>query len=139
MSGLKTDKTLILLRGLPGSGKTTLAHLLSENGLYPIVSIDDYFTDEKGDYNFEFSENHKAYKSAVDRVEAMMDLGNEKIIVHNVFSMDWEMEPYFKAASSHGYTVFVATVENYHDGQNSHGVSAEQLEKMAEKFKVKLL
>jgi predicted AAA+ superfamily ATPase len=36
-------KALILLRGLPGAGKSTLAKLLSENGKYPVFSIDDYF------------------------------------------------------------------------------------------------
>ena len=56
------QKSLIVLRGLPGSGKTTLANLLSENKKYPVFSIDDYFTDEKGKYHFKFDENHLAYK-----------------------------------------------------------------------------
>ncbi|HAA00102.1 MAG TPA: AAA family ATPase, partial [Flavobacteriales bacterium] len=42
---------LILLRGLPGAGKTTLAKLLSEEK-WPCYSVDDFFTDEKtGDYS----------------------------------------------------------------------------------------
>jgi hypothetical protein len=49
------------------------------------------------------------------------------------------MEPYFKLAAEHGYTVFVATIERRHTGTNSHGVSDEQLRKMAEKFKVVLM
>jgi hypothetical protein len=53
--------------------------------------------------------------------------------------MDWELEPYFKLASQFNYSLFVVTVENYHGKQNTHGVSEEQLQKMAEKYKVKLL
>jgi hypothetical protein len=53
--------------------------------------------------------------------------------------MDWELEPYFKLASEFKYALFVVTVENYHGKQNTHGVSEEQLQKMAEKYKAKLL
>ncbi len=39
--------SIILIRGLPGSGKSSLARLLSENGKYPVFSIDDYFMDKE--------------------------------------------------------------------------------------------
>ncbi|EMP07134.1 AAA domain protein [Leptospira interrogans serovar Pyrogenes str. 200701872] len=44
---MNEEKSLILLRGLPGAGKSRLAKLLSENGKYPVFSVDDYFTDSK--------------------------------------------------------------------------------------------
>lgn len=131
--------SLIILRGLPGAGKTTLARLLSENGLYPVISIDDYFTDEHGQYNFVFADNHKAYQQAIDKTAEAMQAGASKIFLHNVFSLEWEMEPYFKLAAEYGYHVHIATVENWHGGVNKHEISREQLLKMAEKFKVKLL
>lgn len=130
---------LILLRGLPGAGKSTLAKLLSENGKYPVFSIDSYFTNEKGEYNFKFDENHKAYKACEQLTFEAMQNNIPKIFVDNTFTLDWEIEPYFKLASKTNYQVHVVTVENYHGSQNIHDVSKEQLSKMAEKYKVKLM
>jgi predicted kinase len=130
--------SLIILRGLPGSGKSTLAKELSEEGKYPVFSVDDYFTDEKGIYNFQFEKNHLAYKACEENVKQCMLKGMSKIFVDNVFSLEWEMEPYFKLASENNYKVFVATVENRHRSSNIHQVSDEQVKKMAEKYKVVL-
>jgi predicted kinase len=132
--------SLILLRGLPGSGKSTLAQVLSENNMYPVFSVDDYFTDETtGEYVFNFSDNHLAYKQCEQLTKDAMQQKIPKVIIHNTFTMDWEMEPYFKLASVFKYALFVVTVENYHGHENTHSVSEEQLQKMADKYKVKLL
>ena len=132
-------KTLLLLRGLPGSGKSTLAESLSENGKYPVFSIDSYFTHPAtGNYTFEFDKNHLAYNQCMEKTKAAMQTGDSKIIVDNTFTMDWEMEPYFKLASEFNYRLFVVTVENYHGSKNIHDISEEQLQKMAAKYKVKL-
>lgn len=134
-----TEFSLILLRGLPGSGKTTLAKILSENNTFPVFSVDDYFTNEStGEYIFNFQNNHLAYKQCEDLSRDAMKQKITKIIVHNTFTMDWELEPYFKLAKELNYNLFVVTVENYHKNKNTHGVSDEQLQKMAEKYKVKL-
>ena len=130
---------LILLRGLPGSGKTTLAKVLSENNTYPVFSVDDYFTNEiTGEYLFNFQNNHLAYKQCEMLTKDAMLQSISKVIVHNTFTMEWELDPYFKLASSYNYLLFVVTVENYHKQKNVHEVSDEQLQKMAEKYKVKL-
>ncbi len=134
------SKSLILLRGLPGSGKSTLAKVLSEGGKYPVLSIDDYFTNaETGEYKFEFDKNHLAYKSCEERTKVFMEKGAEKIFLDNTFTLEWEMEPYFKMAATFDYRVFVVTVENRHGSENTHDISKEQLKKMAEKYKVVLI
>ena len=132
--------SLIILRGLPGAGKTTLAKLLSENNKWPIFSIDSYFTDPvTNEYNFQFENNHLAYKNCEEQTKTAMENKTEKIFIDNVFSLDWEIEPYFKLASIYNYSVFVVTVENYHSNKNSHSISDEQLKKMAAKYKIKLI
>jgi predicted kinase len=129
---------LIILRGLPGSGKTTLASVLSEGGTYPVFSVDDYFTDENGHYEFRFQENHLAYKQCEEGVRTAMQQGAPKIILHNTFTMEWEMEPYFKLASEHDYRLHVLTVENRHGSANVHDIPEEHIERMRAKYVVNL-
>ncbi len=129
-------KSLILLRGLPGSGKSTFAAVLSEENKYPVFSIDSYFTDESGNYNFIHTDNHLAYKACENQTEEQLAGGTKKVIVDNTFTLEWEMEPYFKMANNYDYRVFVLTVENRHSGKNIHEISEEQIEKMRQKFRV---
>lgn len=132
-------KALILLRGLPGSGKTSLANLLSEKGKYPVFSIDNYFTNpESGEYKFEFSKNYLAYKECEENAESALRNGIEKVFIDNTFTLEWELEIYFKLATKYHYQLHVITVENYHNSKNIHHVSDEQISKMAAKYKIKL-
>lgn len=135
---MKQAQHLILLRGLPGAGKTAFARLISEHNCYPFYSVDDYFTDEKGIYNFRFEENYKAYEQCLQDTEKGIIAAHAKIIVHNTFTLSWEMEPYFALAKKYQLILHVLTMEHYHDGVNAHGVSNEQLKKMADKYQVKL-
>ena len=134
----KNNHSILLIRGLPGSGKSTLARTLSEQGKYPVYSVDDYFTDPQGNYKFEHLENYKAYNQCRDNAEQSMIRKEPKIFIDNTFTLDWEMKPYFELAEKYEYDIFVVTVENYHDGKNVHGISEEQVQKMKEKYKVRL-
>jgi predicted kinase len=138
MNELFTEKNLILIRGLPGSGKTSFAELLVKHSNACSYSVDDYFTTENGEYRFEFDKNHLAYKQCENNTEAAMQQGKPIIVVHNTFVYDWEMEPYLKLASTFNYRLFVLTTEKYHDRANTHAVTEEQIRKMAEKYLVKL-
>lgn len=133
------QNSIILLRGLPGSGKSTLAKVLSEYGKYPVHSVDSYFTNESGEYNFEFDKNYIAYKNCEEQTRKSLANKIEKIFVDNTFTIEWEMEPYYKLASEFNYALFIITVENRHGGKNIHNINEEQIEKMSEKYKVVLL
>lgn len=135
-------KVLTLLRGLPGSGKSTFANFIWNSGV--ICEADQYFVDENGNYNFDGSKIKDAHKWCRDKVEKMMK-DNEangqyypEIVVSNTFTQEWEMEEYYKLAEKYGYTVFSIIVENRHGGANEHGVPADKLEAMRNRFQIKL-
>jgi predicted kinase len=137
---MENFNSLILIRGLPGSGKSTLAKLLAQEGDFPVFSIDDYFTDPVTDeYIFDPHKNYLAYNQCQEKTEDCLKKGIKKIFIDNTFTIEWEMEPYFKLAEKYNYRIFVLTLENRHKGTNIHNISREQLEKMAIKYKVKLL
>lgn len=135
---MNQNKSLILLRGLPGSGKSTLAEFLSEDGKYPVYSVDQFFTNENGKYTFDHQKNHIAYEECRKNTLSAIQKSTEKIFVDNTFTIDWEMEPYFKMAQENSYRIFVVTVENYHGKANIHEIPEEQISKMADKYKIRL-
>jgi tRNA uridine 5-carbamoylmethylation protein Kti12 len=132
-------KTLILLRGLPGSGKSTLAGSLEMVFCY---EADKYFEDENGKYNFDPTKIKQAHQWCQDRVEKAMNAPNgfppPRIVVSNPFTQEWEMEAYYKLAKQYGYMVYSLIVENRHGGINEHSVPEETIEKMRNRFEIKL-
>ena len=62
----------------------------------------------------------------------------QKIVVSNTFTQEWEMKTYFDLAGKNGYKVFSIIVENRHGGETVHNVPKETLEKMKNRFEIKL-
>ena len=128
------EKILYVVRGCPGSGKSTFAKTLGGQH----YEADMYFIDEEGNYNFDVTKIKDAHQWCQSFVETDMVLEYPKIVVSNTFTQDWEMEPYFKLAKEYGYTVFTIVVENRHGGVNQHGVPEDKLQMMKDRFQIKL-
>ena len=62
----------------------------------------------------------------------------ERIAVTNTMTTERELQPYLDLARQFGYKVFSVVVENRHGGQNEHNVPTITLEKMKERFELKL-
>lgn len=132
-------KNLILLRGLPGSGKSTTAKLLGAGSSGTAHYEADMFFMRDGEYKFDFSQIKEAHKWCQSSVERAMFLGhNSTIIVSNTFTQEWEMDVYYKLAEEWCYRVTSLIVENRHEGVNVHGVPQETLDKMKQRFEIKL-
>jgi predicted kinase len=138
------SKVLYIVRGLPGSGKSTFAEKLVGSD-FLVCEADKYFIDkETGEYNFDGSKLKDAHKYCQDLVETYMkdslinDQFYREIAVSNTFTQEWEMKPYFELAEKYGYMVFTVVVENRHNGKNVHGVPEDKLEIMKNRFELKL-
>ena len=130
-------KKLILLRGLPGAGKSTFAKSISD-ALTGHIEADMYFIQD-GEYKFDASKLRQAHDWCQSQVEKwMVPQGLDDIIVSNTFTQEWEMEPYYKLAEENGYMVFSIIVENRHDGVNIHGAPEDKLKQMKDRFEIKL-
>ena len=134
-------KDLYLVRGLPGSGKSTFAKSIAKS--WQIFEADQFFMKD-GEYNFDGSKIRLAHESCKRRVLYWMHpslfnwLFFRKIVVSNTFTQEWEMKFYEKIAEKYGYTVHVVIVENRHDGHNEHGVPEEKIQQMKNRFEIKL-
>jgi predicted kinase len=133
---------LFLVRGLPGSGKSTFAtHIWNE---YAVCEADKFFYDKEGNYNFDPSKIKDAHAWCKNEVETrMIDHQNNEqyypeIAVSNTFTQEWEMKDYFDLADKYGYKVVSLIVENRHGGKNVHGVPDDKLELMKNRFEIKL-
>lgn len=131
-------KTLYIIRGLPGSGKSTFARELVPEFL--VCEADKFFITENG-YEFDPSKLTEAHTWCQKLVETYMQDSNHypKIAVSNTFTREWEMNPYFDLADKYGYRVFSIIIENYHGNSSVHNVSRETLTKMENRFEINLI
>ena len=132
---------LILLRGLPGSGKSTLGQIILKclSTDHPhVLSADDYFYDQNGKYHFDASKLKEAHNDCQEKCAKRMKLEFVKIVVANTFTEEWEMERYFEMADRYGYRVHSVIVENRHEGKNIHSVPKDKIKVMKDRFDINL-
>ncbi len=142
-------KTLYIIRGLPGCGKSTLARKIC----HVVLETDSWFRvwdGDKGGYVYKYdptklAENHCKCQQACEAnmngeplyVGSMLleNPPHSEIAVANTFTRQWEMEPYRELARKYGYQVVELTVKvDLTDQQlaarNVHGVPVDVIAKM---------
>jgi tRNA uridine 5-carbamoylmethylation protein Kti12 len=105
---LFNTKRLILVRGLPNSGKTTLSNqLLDTYSQGKIFSTKDYFLNKNNKYNI----NHKKFSIAeqwnVLRVQNAMTESCNLIVVDSNLFRKYEAKAYVELSIKNGYIIEV--------------------------------
>uniref|UniRef100_A0A6J0SZQ3 NEDD4-binding protein 2 isoform X1 n=1 Tax=Pogona vitticeps TaxID=103695 RepID=A0A6J0SZQ3_9SAUR len=133
---------LVLLRGVPGSGKSYLARtLLEDNPGGIILSTDDYFYQKNGKYQFDADCLAEAHEWNRKRAKEAFEKRITPIIIDNTNTQAWEMKPYVALSQQHKYKVIFREPDTWWkfkpkelERRNIHGVSKEKIKKMLERY-----
>lgn len=108
------DKVFIILRGLPGSGKTHLSNILKNNILPKnssrIVSADQYFTNKDGEYIYDSKKIKEAHQYCFDSANEAIILNIPFIIVDNTNISVSSYDKYLDLATQNQYDVIVIEI-----------------------------
>ncbi len=130
-----TTKVLVILRGIPGSGKSTYVQ-----DKYPsavVCSADNYFS-RSGEYKFDPRLLGRAHGKCRADCKAAMERKEKIIIVDNTNTKWSEFKPYRGLAKTFDYITKVVrincSVETAFE-RNIHSVPLESIRRMAGKMK----
>ncbi|XP_065669233.1 NEDD4-binding protein 2 isoform X3 [Hydra vulgaris] len=130
---------LIIMRGLPGAGKSTKARQLrGANGV--LYSTDDFFFINER-YKYDSTQISDAHEWNQKRTKEGMKMKISPIIIDNTNMMAWEMKPYVAMALTHDYDIFIIEPDtpwawnpSELADRNAHGVPKEKIEQMKERY-----
>jgi len=133
----KNKQTLYLIRGVPGSGKSTFAWKLLRGRLVDrVFEADEYFV-QNGVYQFDPTLLEQAHQQCKRNTWLALYEGMS-VAVSNTSCAEWEVEGYQTIARGTEANFVSIIVENRHEGKNIHGCPDDKVEQMRRKFSVKL-
>ena len=126
------NKKLILVRGLPGSGKTTKAKsIINETKDQIILFEADMFFMVDGKYVYDTNKVKDAHDWCRMQTACHLNKG-VSVVVANTFTTMAEIKPYIEIAEKYGAnTVIIETNGKY---TSEHNVPADVIEKMKNRW-----
>lgn len=122
---------LVLIRGLPGSGKTTAARGWADFG-YDHHEADQYF-EHHGEYRFDKDSLADAHAWCLSKTKRSMR-HQQNCVVSNTFSQLWEMQPYIDLAKHFHYKLEIVEAKGL--WPSIHNVPQEVIDRMRARWEV---
>ena len=130
-----TVKTVVIMRGTSGSGKSTYISKHLAGAL--VCSADHFFHKDDGSYEFDVRKLGAAHEACKRKFKKALKQGEPLVVVDNTNTKMWEMKPYIMAARHAGYElefVRMDTPVEVAAARNVHGVPQEAVQKMADRM-----
>lgn len=124
-------KTLYIIRGVSGSGKSTYALTLWQQTGFSINEADQFF-EGHSDYLFEPKLLPYAHQRCLAET-AWCIYHEQGAIVSNTFTTNWELEKYFKLKETFP-DLKIHVIEMKTQYQNVHGVPDEKVAQMKRRW-----
>lgn len=136
------NNAVFVMRGLPGSGKSTWVKNTFHGKLHSVYSADDYFTQLDGSYLFDASKLSKAHGDTLKRFAfGLTQYGsfsyNCPMIVDNTNLFSLDMAPYINLAQAYERKWCIVTMHTPFDvafNRNTHGIDEATFRKKVDYF-----
>jgi predicted kinase len=122
---------LVILRGLPGSGKSTFAQKLVDALDFVHLEADRHFVDTLGHYRFDPARASDCHSVCQREADDALRSG-KRVVIANTHVCLWELAPYVGLAALHATQWCV--VECMGAWINIHSVPNEVVDSMREKW-----
>ena len=147
---MNIQKTVIINRAVPGSGKTTISnsivHTLKKHDLeITIHSTDEYFM-TNGKYIFNLEKLNSFHHKNIESFRQSLNEDKVIVICDNTNISPWQTEPYTDIAREYGYQIICITfdpreIEKHVESQivtkekpNAHGVPENIILQMIDEY-----
>ena len=136
-------RQVIIMRGIPGSGKSSfLVGLKMLWSTAVVVSADHYFMDpDTMAYEFVPANIGKAHEACKLNFDVALAANGGRVIVDNTNTQRWEYQYYLDQAALHGYQIVVLSLKAQSAAEaqqfaerNTHGVPVDKVLAMHERW-----